>query len=106
MKSTIHPPALHRKWIALALAGFCAPVQAAPFGLPLPEGNGVMWEDPREIHRVVVHFNGAAPAPDQVRLEYWAAVGRNSICQKTANPAAAAPAGWKWAKAALISFRC
>src|SRR2546427_9417149 len=28
---------------------------AAPFALPLPEGNGLLWEDPREIHRVVVH---------------------------------------------------
>jgi len=42
---------------------------AAPFGLPLPEGNGVMWEDPREIHRVVVHF--ASSPPPNVRLEYW-----------------------------------
>jgi len=30
-----------------------------------------MWEDPREIHRVVVHFKDAAPAPETVRLEYW-----------------------------------
>jgi hypothetical protein len=44
---------------------------AAPFGLPLPEGNGVMWEDPREIHRVVVHFASAPSAPGKVRLEYW-----------------------------------
>jgi hypothetical protein len=44
---------------------------AAPFALPLPEGNGLMWEDPREVHRVVVHFKGAAPAPDRVRLQYW-----------------------------------
>lgn len=42
---------------------------AAPFGLPLPEGNGVRWEDPREIHRVVVQFAG--PPPPDVRLEYW-----------------------------------
>ena len=59
-----------------AVAGLCltlraAPFDAAPFGLPLPEGNGVMWEDPREIHKVVVHFAGAAPAPEKVRLEYW-----------------------------------
>ena len=47
------------------------PFDAAPFGLPLPEGNGLMWEDPRELHRVVVHFREAAPAPDTVRLEYW-----------------------------------
>ena len=65
--------------IALAgftLASFClplraAPFDAAPFGLPLPQGNGVMWEDPREIHKVVVHFAEAAPAPEKVRLEYW-----------------------------------
>ncbi len=30
-----------------------------------------MWEDPREVHRVVVHFKGAAPPADEVRLEYW-----------------------------------
>jgi hypothetical protein len=47
------------------------PFDAAPFGLPLPDGNGVMWEDPREIHCVVVHFKGTPPAPDKVRLEYW-----------------------------------
>jgi hypothetical protein len=48
-----------------------APFDAAPFGLPLPEGNGVMWEDPREIHRVVVHFKDAPPPPSALRLEYW-----------------------------------
>jgi hypothetical protein len=46
-------------------------MDVAPFGLPLPEGPGVMWEDPREIHRVVVHFAGPAPAPQTVRLQYW-----------------------------------
>lgn len=48
-----------------------APFDAAPFGLPLPEGNGVMWEDPREVHQVVVHFAEAIAAPENVRLEYW-----------------------------------
>lgn len=59
--------------ILLSITANCgaAPFDAVPFGLPLPEGQGVMWEDPREIHRVVVHFQGAAPAPDAVRLEYW-----------------------------------
>ena len=47
------------------------PFDAAPFALPLPEGNGLMWEDPREVHRVVAHFKTAPPAPDQLRLEYW-----------------------------------
>ncbi|HZR21195.1 MAG TPA: hypothetical protein VFE51_28190 [Verrucomicrobiae bacterium] len=44
---------------------------AAPFAQPLPEGNGLIWDDPREIHQVVVRFTGRAPAPDQVHLEYW-----------------------------------
>jgi hypothetical protein len=44
---------------------------AAPFALPLPEGNGLLWEDPREVHQVRVEFDGPAPAPDRVRLEYW-----------------------------------
>ena len=62
--------------VCLAAAGLgltlpAAPFDAAPFGLPLPEGKSVMWEDPREIHKVVVHFASAVPAPDKVRLEYW-----------------------------------
>ena len=48
-----------------------ASFDAVPFGLPLPEGDGVMWEDPREIHRVVLHFKAAPAAPEKVRLEYW-----------------------------------
>ena len=66
-----------RNWLfGCAVAGLCltlraAPFDAAPFGLPLPEGHGVMWEDPREIHKVVVHFASTAPAPEKVRLEYW-----------------------------------
>src|ERR1017187_8052516 len=55
----------------LCLAGGAAPFDAAPFSLPLPEGNGVMWEDPREIHKVVVHFASVVPAPEKARLEYW-----------------------------------
>lgn len=55
----------------LAHAAVGATFDAAPFGLPLPEGSGVMWEDPREIHRAVVHFAGTPPAPERVRLEYW-----------------------------------
>ena len=80
MKTSLKAPALlpwSRAWlVALAVVGLgwavrAAEFDAAPFGLPLPEGNGVMWEDPREVHRVVVHFAGAVPAPAKVRLEYW-----------------------------------
>ena len=80
MKSSLKILALFpgsRIWlVGFAVAGLCvtlraAPFDAAPFGLPLPEGNGVMWEDPREIHKVVVHFKGALPTLEKVRLEYW-----------------------------------
>ena len=73
------PSAVLFRFAALALGlipwlTFCAPAasfDAWPFGLPLPEPNGVMWEDPREIHRVVVHFQDATVAPDHLRVEYW-----------------------------------
>ncbi len=48
-----------------------AEFDAAPFALPLPGGNGLLWEEPREIHKVVVEFDGPAPAPGTVHLEYW-----------------------------------
>ena len=48
-----------------------APFDAAPFALPLPEGNGLLWEDPREIHQVVAQFSTPPPSPGSVRLEYW-----------------------------------
>lgn len=57
--------------LGLPALGHGAAFDAVPFGLPLPEGNGILWEDPREIHRVVVHFQGSAPASQTVRLEYW-----------------------------------
>lgn len=48
-----------------------ASFDAAPFALPLPEGSGLLWEEPREIHKVVVQFEGAAPPADSLHLEYW-----------------------------------
>ncbi len=42
---------------------------AAPFGAPLTDDCGVVWEDPRELHRVVVRF--AAPPPADLALQYW-----------------------------------
>jgi len=47
-------------------------VDVAPWGLPLEDGKvGLMWEDPREIHKVVVHFRSAAPTADKLKLSYW-----------------------------------
>jgi hypothetical protein len=44
---------------------------AAPFALPLADGPGMVWEDPREIYRVAVEFAGEPPAPETTHLEYW-----------------------------------
>jgi hypothetical protein len=80
----------------LLCAGFAAaaaPFDAARFGLPLPEGNGVMWEDPREIHHVVVHFKTAPPAPDKVRLEYWGSRWPEQHLPKDREPGGA-EVGW------------
>jgi hypothetical protein len=63
------PHAVFLLLAATSLASAGAPFDAAPFARPLPEGNGVMWEDPREVHRVVVRF--ASDPPSNVRLEYW-----------------------------------
>ena len=39
--------------------------------MPLQEGQGIRWEDPREIHTVNVDFAEAIPAGLRFRLEYW-----------------------------------
>src|SRR5438874_2008536 len=44
---------------------------AAPYGVPLEDGRGLRWEDPREIHAVRVDFADAIPAGVKPRLEYW-----------------------------------
>ena len=44
---------------------------AGPFGVPLPDGQGLKWDDPREIHSVIVNFAGPIPAGGKLRLEYW-----------------------------------
>jgi len=44
---------------------------AAPYAIPLQGGQGLMWDDPREIHSVTVDFADTIPAGLKVRLEYW-----------------------------------
>src|SRR5438445_1740561 len=66
---------------------------AAPFALPLPEGNGLLWEDPREIHRIVVHFATNAPAPETVQLEYWGSRWPEQHLPKDRQPGGA-DVGW------------
>src|SRR2546426_4466002 len=66
---------------------------AAPFALPLPDGNGLLWEDPREIHRVVVHFATSAPPPETVHLEYWGSRWPEQHLPKDREPGGA-DVGW------------
>jgi len=53
------------------------PIDAAPFGevrtWNAEKDIGILWEDPRDIFRVVVRFADAADVPDpaSVKLEYW-----------------------------------
>jgi hypothetical protein len=49
----------------------CGALDAAPFARPLDQGTGLCWEDPRELHRIVVHFKG--PVPAGLTVEYWRA---------------------------------
>lgn len=79
--------------VSLSARALNAPFDAAPFGLPLPDGNGVMWEDPREIHRVVVHFQSVAPAPQTIRLEYWGSRWPEQHLPKDREPGGA-DVGW------------
>ena len=54
-----------------ATPGIAALFDAAPFAQPLSEGSGLIWEDPREIHKVTVKFADASPSADKLHLEYW-----------------------------------
>lgn len=42
---------------------------AAPWSVPLEKDLGMAWDDPREIHRVLVEFRG--DAPKDLQLQYW-----------------------------------
>src|SRR3974377_2252109 len=57
--------------LTMSAAAIAASFDAAPFALPLPEGNGLLWEDPREIHQVVAHFATPPASPESLHLEYW-----------------------------------
>jgi hypothetical protein len=70
-----------------------APVDVAAWGMPLPDGCGVIWEDPREIHRVVVRFRGQAPASEGLALEYWGSRWPEQRLPKHSEPGGG-NAGW------------
>jgi len=66
---------------------------AAPFGIPLTDDLGLKWEDPREIHRVVVRFN--APPPEDLRLEYWRTRWPHQRIPKEAVPGGGGVGWWE-----------
>jgi hypothetical protein len=70
---------------------------------------GVIWEDSRDIFRVVVRFDdvNAVPKPEDIRLEYWQSTWPNSRIPRN-KPSGAGDSGWlnvgdwfqgKWRKA-------
>src|SRR5579862_2952419 len=44
---------------------------AAPFGMPLQNDQGLKWDDPREIHSIIVDFAGPTPVNAKIHVEYW-----------------------------------
>ena len=80
---------------------FRDPFDAAPFAEPLPggEGEGLMWEDPREIRSVFVKF-AEFPA-HSLRLEYWGSRWPQQHLPKDREPGGG-DAGWmelgNWSK--------
>ncbi|MBI5091921.1 MAG: hypothetical protein HZB26_05685 [Candidatus Hydrogenedentes bacterium] len=69
------------------------PMDAAPFGAPIT--GGVCWDDPRELHRVVAHFAGAAPPADSVRLEYWGSRWPEQHAPKDQQPGGGGVGWWE-----------
>lgn len=61
--------------LGLLLLAIAAPAQTpmdiAPFAQPLTNGVGMFWEDPREIHSVVLHFALKPPPTSHLKLQYW-----------------------------------
>jgi hypothetical protein len=86
------------KLLSVALAAIpatahSAAFDAAPFALPLPAGTGLQWEDPREIHRVVVHFASTPPTTDSLHVQYWGSRWPNQHLPKDSEPGGA-DVGW------------
>jgi len=70
-----------------------ASFDAAPFGIPLTDDLGLKWEDPREVHRVVVRFK--APPPEDLRLEYWRTRWPHQRVPKEAVPGGGGVGWWE-----------
>ncbi len=54
---------------------------------------GLWWEDPRDIHRVVVTFAGPPPSPEAVKLQWWQSQWPQHRVPRD-QPAGAGESGW------------
>jgi hypothetical protein len=74
-----------------------APVDVAPWGerASWADGRdiGLWWEDPRDIHRVVVTFTGTPPEPARVKLQWWHSQWPEHRVPRD-QPAGAGESGW------------
>ena len=74
------------------------PMDVVPFG-EITRWNedgtdcGVVWEDPRDVFRVVVEFAGAAEAPPGLRLQYWQSAWPHQRIPRD-KPSGAGRSGW------------
>lgn len=74
-----------------------APVDVAPWGerASWADGRdvGLWWEDPRDIHRVVVTFADPPPEPKSARLQWWHSQWPEHRIPRD-QPAGAGESGW------------
>lgn len=74
-----------------------APVDVAPWGerASWADGRdvGIWWEDPRDLHRVVVTFAGTPPDPESARLQWWQSQWPHHRVPRD-QPAGAGESGW------------
>ena len=69
------------------------PFDAAPFGRSLEHIGELIWEDQREVHRVVVQFQ--EPPPQDLKLQYWRTRWPQQRLPKNAVPKGGAFGWWE-----------
>ncbi len=76
------------------LPGRDVALDVVPFGeiMRAEDGYTVVWEDPRELHRVVVTFD-SRPLPEKLALQYWQSSWPHKEIPRDA-PSGAGQSGW------------
>ncbi|MGD0538869.1 MAG: hypothetical protein ABSC03_14645 [Verrucomicrobiota bacterium] len=74
------------------------PVDVAPWGerASWTDGKdaGILWEDPRDVFRVVVTFADVVPDPSAARLQWWHSVWPETHIPRD-HPSGASESGWQ-----------